>query len=409
MNANKRIYLSPPHMNGYELPFIHEAFDTNWIAPQGPQVDAFEKEITKYIGVKHALALSSGTAAIHLALKYAGVCQGDYVFCSSLTFAGSCNPIMYEKAIPVFIDSEPESWNMSPVALEKAFRWSKMQGKKPKAVIVVNLYGQSANWNKILPICEYYNVPIIEDAAESLGATYNGRQTGSFGHFGIFSFNGNKIITTSGGGIIVSNDEDAIKKIRFWATQAREPARHYEHKEIGYNYRLSNICAAIGLGQMKTLNERIAARKRIWGKYKEAFNDIPVKMMPIMKEGTPNWWLSVMTINSDCPKNPEDIIIALENENIESRPLWKPMHMQPVYKKYPFFSHLEIEGKNRSITNNATNNLTNSSINDSSRSLNTNVSEDLFKRGICLPSGSAMTEEEQNRVIEVVRNITKYE
>lgn len=298
---------------------------------------------------------------------------------------------------------------MSPVALEKVFRWSKMQGKKPKTVIVVNIYGQSANWNKILPICEYYNVPIIEDAAESLGATYKGRQTGSFGHFGIFSFNGNKIITTSGGGIIVSNDEDAIKKIRFWATQAREPARHYEHKEIGYNYRLSNICAAIGLGQMITLNERIATRKRIWKKYERGFNDISIKMMPIMKEGTPNWWLSVMTINSDCPKNPEDIIIALENENIESRPLWKPMHMQPVYKKYPFFSHLEIENKNRSITSNAANNLTKSSIHDSSRSLNTSVSEELFKRGFCLPSGSAMTEEEQGRVIEVVRNIIKYE
>jgi len=298
---------------------------------------------------------------------------------------------MYEKAIPVFIDSEPESWNMSPIALEKAFRWAEKEGKNPKAVIVVNLYGQSADWDRVLPICEYYNVPVIEDAAESLGATYKGRQTGSCGHFGIFSFNGNKIITTSGGGIIASNDENAIKKTRFWATQAREPAMHYEHKEIGYNYRLSNICAAIGLGQMKTLNERIAVRKRIWEKYREAFRDMPVKMMPVMEEGTPNWWLSVMTINSDYPKKPEDIIIALENENIESRPLWKPMHMQPVYKRYPYFSHLEIESKSTSIVNRS----------------NISISEGLFERGVCLPSGTAMTEGEQDRVIEVIRNIFK--
>ncbi|HOJ10985.1 MAG TPA: DegT/DnrJ/EryC1/StrS family aminotransferase [Clostridiales bacterium] len=392
-NKNKRIYLSPPHLNGYELAFVKEAFDTNWIAPLGPHTDAFENEIARYAGVKHALAISSGTAAIHLALKYSGVRQGNYVFCSSFTFAGSCNPIMYEKATPVFIDSEPDSWNMSPAALEKAFQWADTRGKMPKAVIVVNLYGQSADWDRILPICQHYSVPVIEDAAESLGATYKERQTGSFGYFGVFSFNGNKIITTSGGGMVVSNDEDAIKKLKFWATQAREPVRHYEHREIGYNYRLSNICAAIGLGQLKTIDERIDAKKRIWDKYKKAFKDIPVKMMPVMPEGNPNWWLSAITVDNNCSKKPEDIIVALENENIESRPLWKPMHMQLVYKDYPFFTHFSNERKSSNTCKNT----------EISKSIE--VSEDLFKRGICLPSGSAITEEEQERVISVVNEV----
>lgn len=369
-----RIYLSPPDLNGYEMDYIKEAFDTNWIAPLGPNVDAFEKEVAQQVGVKHAAALSSGTAAIHLSLKYLGVGQGDHIFCSSLTFSGSCNPILYEKAIPVFIDSEPATWNMSPEALEKAFAWAKKNGSMPKAVIIVNLYGQSADWDKLLPICEYYGVPVIEDSAESLGAQYRGKQTGSFGRFGIFSFNGNKIITTSGGGMVVSNDEDAIKKMKFWATQAREPARHYEHKEVGYNYRMSNICAGIGRGQLRTLDNKIAAKKAVYEKYKDAFSQLPVKMMPVCDKGVPNYWLSVLTINSESGITPEQIIDLLDKENIESRPVWKPMHLQPVFRDYPFFSHFDAGS----------------------------FSEDIFSRGVCLPSGSGMKDEEQEEIISLI-------
>lgn len=380
---NNRIYLSPPHMSGNEIKYIQEAFDTNWIAPVGPNVKAFEEELSNYIDVKYGLALSSGTAGIHLALKYFNVKPGDYVFCSSLTFAGSCNPIMYEKAIPVFIDSEPETWNMSSEALERAFKWAKKENKMPKAVIIVDLYGQSADYEKLIPKCDHYNVPIIEDAAEALGATYKGKKCGIFGDIGVFSFNGNKIITTSGGGMAVSNDEKAIKKMLFWSTQAREPYRHYEHKEIGYNYRLSNICAGIGRGQLQVLDDRIATRKKIYETYKEGFKHLPITMMPIHENGEPNYWLSVFTINEGCNVLPEDIIVALEKENIESRPVWKPMHMQPVFKDDPFFSHVE---------------KCTSDDYDS-------VSESLFKRGICLPSGTAMSEEELDKIIEVVQNV----
>lgn len=373
----KRIYLSPPHTNGYELEYIKDAIDTNWIAPLGPHVNGFESELADYVGISHAVALSSGTSGIHLALKYLGVSEKDYVFCSTFTFAGTCNPIMYEKAIPVFIDSDSASWNMSSLALERAFEWAKKQYKIPKAVIVVNLYGQSADWSGILPICQYYNVPVIEDAAESLGSTYMGKQTGNFGYVGVFSFNGNKIITTSGGGMVVCEDEDAIKKMRFWATQAREAGRHYEHKEVGYNYRMSNICAAIGRGQLKTINEKITAKKSIYEYYEKAFCDLPVKMMPLLSKCSRNYWLSTLTIDRKCNIVPEDIIIGLESEDIESRPLWKPMHLQPVYKKYPYFSHNEY----------------------------LRIAEDLYERGICLPSGSAMTSEELNRVVNVVKRI----
>jgi len=363
-------------MNGNEIEYVKNVFDTNWIAPLGPHVDGFEKELSERVGVKSAVALSSGTAGIHLALKYLGVGQGDFVFCSSLTFSGSCNPIMYEKAIPVFIDSDPESWNMSPVALEKAFKCAKINNSLPKAVIIVNLYGQSADWDKIIPICNKYNVPIIEDAAESLGSLYNGRPTGSFGYFGIFSFNGNKIITTSGGGMVVSNDEDAIRKLRFWATQSREPARHYEHKEVGYNYRMPNVCAAIGRGQLDTLDDRIKAKRNIFYKYKKELEGLPVEMMPILAKCRPNHWLSVLTINKNSKVKPDDIITSLEKENIESRPLWKPMNAQPVFQGYQYFKH-----------------------ND-----NISTGDDLFARGICLPSGTSMTEEELERVIRIVRS-----
>lgn len=385
MNENKRIYLSPPHMGGNEIKYIQEAFDTNWIAPAGPNITAFEEEICDYVDIKHALALSSGTSGIHLALKYLGVKTGDYVFCSTLTFAASCNPIMYEKAIPVFIDSEPNTWNMSPDALERAFEWAKKENKMPKAVVIVDLYGQSADYEKLLPICKHYKVPVVEDAAEALGATYKGKKCGTFGKIGVFSFNGNKIITTSGGGMAVSNDKKAIDKMRFWSTQAREPVRHYEHKEIGYNYRMSNICAGIGRGQLEVLDDRIPIRKKTYERYKQGFSDLPTTMMPVYEKGDPNYWLSVITIDKNSKVKPEDIIIALEENNIESRPVWKPMHMQPIYRDFPFFPN--------------TKECTNTDYDS--------VSQDLFERGICLPSGTAMTDEDLDRVIEIVRKVFK--
>ena len=338
--VNKRIFLSSPHMGGLEQQFVKEAFDTNWVAPLGKNVDEFEREIADYVGAKSAAALTSGTAAIHLSLKALGIKKGDRVFCTSLTFAASCNPIMYEYGEPVFIDSERESWNMSPEALERAFEEAKQDGKMPIAVIVVHLYGQSADMDKIIDICNRYNTPIIEDAAESLGATYKGKQTGTFGEFGIFSFNGNKIITSSGGGMLVSNNEEMIQKTRFWATQARDNARHYQHTELGYNYRMSNIVAGIGRGQVRVLEDRIAKKKYIYERYLEAFKDIKdIEMMPICDYGNPNYWLSCMAINKESNVKPLDIMVALERENIESRPIWKPMHMQPYYEKYKFFKH----------------------------------------------------------------------
>lgn len=377
---NKRIYLASPHMGGLEEVFVKEAFDTNWIAPLGANVDCFEKELSEYVGSKTGAALASGTAAIHMALKAVGVKKGDKVFCSSLTFAASCNPIIYEGGIPVFIDSEPESHNMSPVALEKAFKAYEEKGEIPKAVIVVNLYGQSADMGKIMEICKKYNVPIIEDAAESLGATYKGKHSGTFGEYGIYSFNGNKIITTSGGGMLVSNNEEGIAKVRFWSTQARDKARHYEHTELGYNYRMSNIVAGIGRGQLRVLEDRIAKKKEIFETYKDAFKEIEdIEMMPVCDYGEPNYWLTTITLNENSKVKPLDIILALEKENIESRPIWKPMHIQPYYKEYDFYSHNDED--------------------------EVSVSEDIFNRGVCLPSDTKMTKEEQERVIEIIKNI----
>lgn len=376
---NKRIYLASPHMGGLEEVFVKEAFDTNWIAPLGANVDGFEKELSEYVGSKTGAALASGTAAIHMALKAVGVKKGDKVFCSSLTFAASCNPIIYEGGIPVFIDSEPESHNMSPIALEKAFKAYEEKGEMPKAVIVVNLYGQSADMGKIMEICKKYNVPIIEDAAESLGATYKGKHSGTFGEYGIYSFNGNKIITTSGGGMLVSNNEEGIAKVRFWSTQARDKARHYEHTELGYNYRMSNIVAGIGRGQLRVLEDRIAKKKEIFETYKEAFKNIEdIEMMPVCEYGEPNYWLTTITLNENSKVKPLDIILALEKENIESRPIWKPMHIQPYYKEYDFYSHNEDE---------------------------ISVSEDIFNRGVCLPSDTKMTKEEQERVIKIIKEL----
>ncbi len=373
----KRIFLASPNMSkeGYEQKYVKEAFDTNWVAPLGENVNKFEEEIANYVGIKHAAALTSGTAAIHLALKAANVKKEEIVFVSDLTFSATVNPIIYENATPVFIDSEKDTWNMDPKALEKAFE----KYPNPKAVIVVHLYGTPAKIDEIKEICDKHGVTLIEDAAESLGATYKGKQTGTFGKYGIYSFNGNKIITTSGGGMLVSDDEERIAKVRFWSTQAREKARHYEHKEIGYNYRMSNIVAGIGRGQLKVLDERIGQKAEIYNNYKEAFKDIPdIEMEPIPENSKPNHWLSVITLKENSKVKPLDIMIALEKENIESRPVWKPMHMQPVFKDYDF---IKVEEEP--------------------------VSTELFERGVCLPSDTNMTKEDQEVVINIIKNLWK--
>lgn len=378
--ANNRIYLSPPHMTGREMEYIKEAFDSNWIAPLGPHVDAFEREMADYIGVAGALALSSGTAALHLALKLAGVGRGDRVFCSDLTFAASVNPVFYEGAEPVFIDAEPESWNLSPGALQRAFDDAERKGRLPKAVVAADLYGQSADYGPIGQICDRYNVPLLEDAAEALGATYKGRKCGALGRWNILSFNGNKIITTSGGGMLLSDDEDSLAKARFWATQARDRAPWYQHSEIGYNYRLSNLLAAVGRAQLTVIEDRVAARRTVFGRYSAALGDIPgVSFMPEASFGRHNRWLSVILVDPDMAGlSPLDLMETLEGENIESRPLWKPMHLQPVFEAYPFYAH---EGKGAPA-----------------------VSADLFKKGLCLPSGSSLAEEEQGRIVALLRD-----
>ena len=367
----KRIYLSSPTMHGEEQEFVKEAFDTNWIAPLGPNVNAFEKELAAYNNIGHAAALSSGTAGIHLALRILGVKRDDLVFCSDLTFSATVNPVSYEGAKQVFIDSEPESWNMSSKALRKAFE---LYGR-PKAVIVVNLYGTPAKLDEIKKICEEYETPLIEDAAESLGASYKGKMTGSFGDIGIFSFNGNKIITTSGGGMLVSDCADYVEKARFLSTQAREPERHYEHKELGYNYRMSNILAGVGRGQLLHLDEHVAKKKQIYYQYKEALKEIAeIEMNPILPDSNPNYWLSCITIQKSSSVKPLDIILALEKENIESRPIWKPMHMQPVFADQPYVK-----------------------VTDES------VSEDIFNRGLCLPSDIKNQAEDMETIISIIK------
>ena len=373
MKKNKRIFLASPRMMGNERKYVKDAFKSNWIAPLGPYVNKLEDEIGKYMEMDGTCALSSGTAALHLAIKLAGVKEGDYVFCSSLTFSASANPIMYEKAIPVFIDSEPGSYNMSPVALEKAF-----MKYKPKAVIIVSLYGMPATMDALLKICKKYKTTVIEDAAESLGASYKGRLIGTFGKYSIISFNGNKIITTSGGGMLLTQKQEDAKKALFWATQSREKARHYEHREVGYNYRMSNISAAIGCGQFECLDKMIKIKREIFNRYVDGFRDIDeIEMCKEDEDRVSTHWLSIMKLKSD-KVTPNDIIDALEKENIESRPIWKPMHMQPVFKKYPFFNH-----NKKGIS----------------------VSEDLFNTGICLPSDTNMTKKEQEKVIQIIRNL----
>lgn len=372
----EKIYLSSPHMSeeGYEQKYVKEAFDTNWIAPLGENVNKFEEELAEYVEIKSAAALSAGTAAIHMALKALDIKQDDIVFCSSLTFSASANPIIYQNATPVFIDSEKETWNMDPKALEKAFE----KYPNPKAVIIVHLYGTPAKMDEIMEICNKYNVPVIEDAAESLGATYKGKQTGTFGKYGIYSFNGNKIITTSGGGMLVSDDEEKIAKVRFWATQSRDKARYYQHSEIGYNYRMSNIVAGIGRGQLKVLNKRIEQKTDIYNTYKDAFKNIEdIEMQPYQENTKPNHWLSVITLKENSKVKPIDIMEALEKENIESRPVWKPMHLQPVFKDYGFITTEQEES----------------------------ISEDIFNRGVCLPSDTKMTQEQQDRIINIITKL----
>ena len=373
--TKKRIYLSSPTMHGEEQKFIQEAFDTNWVAPLGPNVNKFEEEMAAYTGCGHAAALSAGSAAIHLAIKLLGIKQDDIVFASSLTFSATCNPICYEKAKPVFIDSEPDTWNMSPKALRKAFE----KYPHPKAVIMVHLYGTPAKLDEIMEICAEHNVPIIEDAAESLGSTYKGQFTGTFGRIGIYSFNGNKIITTSGGGMLVSREEELTKRATFLATQAREPARHYQHSEIGYNYRMSNIIAGIGRGQLLHMDEHKRLKNSIYKQYEEAFADIEdISMNPMNPDGDANNWLSCILLKEGSRVTPNDIMDALEAENIESRPIWKPMHLQPVFADCEFFNH-----------------------NDEGIS----VGEDIFNRGVCMPSDIKNTPEDMELIIKTVRKL----
>lgn len=365
-----RIFLSSPHMSeeGYELEYIKKAFDTNWIAPLGENVDQFEVELAAKVGAKAAAALSSGTAAIHLALRAAGISQGDVVFCSSLTFSATANPIIYENAIPVFIDSDYSTWNMCPEALEAGFK----KYPEVKAVIVVHIYGLCADMDRIVKVCREHNVVLIEDAAESLGSFFRGRHTGTFGDFGIFSFNGNKIITTSGGGMLVSESQERIAKVKFWATQSRDPAKHFEHSELGFNYRMSNVIAGIGRGQLKVLDRRVAKKKRIFDFYKRELGDLEgVKFMPINEWNEPNYWLSCFTLNGEIKAS--DVMDALEKENIESRPVWKPMHMQPYYLNYSFIGN--------------------------------NVSGELFKNGICLPSDTKLEDKDLEKITSVIKEL----
>ena len=378
----KRIYLSSPHMSGNEQKYIQNAFDTNWIAPLGPNVDGFERELASFAGVRGGTAVSSGTAAIHLALRLLGIQKGDTVFCSSFTFVASANPIVYLGAEPVFIDSEPETWNMSPQALALALHDADKAGKLPKAVILVHLYGQSAKLDEILSICNRYDIPIIEDAAESLGSTYKGKASGTFGRFGIYSFNGNKIITTSGGGMLVSNDVEALERARFLATQAKEPAPHYEHSEIGYNYRMSNILAGIGRGQLEVLEERVRARRFIYKRYYEALSNMPgFYFMPELENTRSNRWLTTLTIDEkESGISIGELLGILAEENIEARPMWKPLHMQSLFKEKKYYPH----------------------------SKNEDVSQYLFQSGICLPSGSNMLAEDQHRVIQAILKVVEW-
>ncbi len=361
-------------MGGNELKYIHQAFDENWIAPLGPNVDNFEADLCQFTGAKHAAALSSGTAAIHLTLILLGIGPGDEVICPTFTFSATINPILYQGAIPVFVDSGTSTWNICVEETRRAIEDRIAKGKAPKALMIVHLYGQSAKMWQLMALAETYNLPVIEDAAEALGATYEGKALGTFGKFGILSFNGNKIITTSGGGALLSNDQELIEKARFLATQARDPAPHYQHSQVGYNYRMSNVVAGIGRGQMEVLPERVRRRREIFAFYQQAFSDIPaISFSPELSDTEGNRWLTCILIDEKHSGGVtrETIRLALAEDNIEARPLWKPMHLQPVFEKYPYYgAH--------------------------------NVAENLFNRGLCLPSGSNLREEELGRIVRIV-------
>lgn len=369
-----KVFLSSPHLGGLEERLVHEAFATNWIAPLGPHVDAFEKELCQLVGANHGAALSSGTAAIHLALILAGVQRGDDVIVSSFTFSASVNPIRYVGANPVFIDSERSSWNMDPSLLAEALEERAKKGRLPAAVLLVHLYGQSADVDPIAAECEKYGITLIEDAAEALGSTYKGKAPGTFGKIGTYSFNGNKIITTAGGGALVSDDPAIVAHARKLSTQARDPAPHYEHSEIGYNYRLSNVLAAIGRGQLQVLEDRVRARRENFDYYHAHLSDLPgLDFMPEAPYGRHTRWLNCMTLDfEESGTTPQQLRLAMEEENIEVRPLWKPMHTQPVFRSCDAYGG--------------------------------SVSEDLFLRGLCLPSGSNLTRYDLDRVIAVIRS-----
>lgn len=375
MTNTPRLFLSPPHMGPLERARLLEAFDSNWVAPLGPHVDAFQVEFADYLGAKRAVALSSGTAALHLALISLGIGPGDDVLVSSLTFAGSVNPIRYVGATPVLIDSEARSWNIDPALVESYLTSAAKRGKLPKAIVPVHLYGQVADMAPIQALGERYGIPVVEDSAEALGATYRGRNAGTMSKISIFSFNGNKVITTSGGGMVVSDDDRLLDHILKLATQARESAPHYEHTEVGYNYRLSNLLAAVGRGQMQVLESRIAARRRIFARYEAALAGLPgVTVQPDAGWGRHTRWLTTVLIDpAHFGADREQVRVVLEGENIETRPFWKPMHLQPIYAAAP--------------------------------SVLSGVSEALFAKGLCLPSGSAMTDADQDRVIAKIRGL----
>ncbi|WHY80514.1 aminotransferase class I/II-fold pyridoxal phosphate-dependent enzyme [Siminovitchia fortis] len=379
IDLKEKIYLSPPHMSGNELKYINDAFESNWIAPLGPNVEQFEREIASLVGVKDAVAVSSGTAAIHLALRLLNVHPGDIVFCSTLTFVATANPILYQGAKPVFIDSEPDTWNMSPQALERALKEAESVGVLPKAVIVVHLYGQSAKMDEIMDICNKYDVPIIEDAAESLGSSYRGKASGTIGDFGIYSFNGNKIITTSGGGMLVSNNQQAMEKARFLAAQARDTAPFYKHSEIGFNYRMSNLLAGIGRAQLEVLDDRVRLRRLIFNQYKEYLSGLPgVAFMEELENTHSNRWLTALLIDEKGGGvSKQALLDFLSDLNIEARHVWKPLHTQPLFKNAPYYSHGENE----------------------------HVGEALFEKGICLPSGSGMT---MGQLFKVINSILSF-
>lgn len=376
---NEKIWLSSPHMGGNEQRYVQQAFDTNWIAPLGPHVDGFEKDLVAFTGSGHAAALSAGTAALHLALILLDVKAGDEVICQSMTFSASANPIAYQGATPVFVDSEADTWNMDPIQLRRAIEDRLAKGKKPKAIIPVHLYGMPAKMTEIMTIAEEFAIPIIEDAAEALGSTLNGKAMGTFGTLGILSFNGNKIITTSGGGALIADNEDYIKKARFLATQARDAAPHYEHSHIGYNYRMSNVCAAIGRGQMEVLSERVAQRRRNFDYYREQLGAIQGISFLEEPEGMfSNRWLSTILIDPNIAGiTREDVRLHLEKDNIESRPLWKPMHLQPIFKDTPYYGD--------------------------------GLSERLFESGLCLPSGSNLTTLDLERVVSKILEVASHE